>query len=315
MPRPADVAARASAAILSLTDEQLVAVMHSSRTVQKRVLPNCWETVKTAAPDLAAALDELHARESRDDLARFEALAAAHHKQLSKAVKGRAGKTTAGLVVTAVVLGLATATLGLAGVIGTTLIVAGSTLAAVLFLAGFIAGNRIAQRTGNWLFADPEAAASIVWDAGIDAAAANALTARTGQDGLTPDVLRALSSIWTGAGLDTAQFTPPPKPAPAPGMNPFVLMAAHQVFAGTVVQTARGEMIRFNCRCGRHWDSPVDAENELSEAAAHIREVMEEAAAIARDILDRARTTDYPLSTELRRLLEDLAAEAAPALR
>lgn len=209
MPRPADVAARTSAAVLSLTDEQIVAVMNSSRRIQKRVLSNCWETVKTAAPDLADTLDELHATEAHEDLSRFEALAKEHRKQLREAVKGRAGKLTASLVVSGAVLGLATAGLGMIGAIGFAAIVSGSVLAVGFLTGGYALGHRIARRSGNWLVADPGAAASIVWDAGIDAAAAAALQDRAGQDGLTPDVLSALSSVWTGAGLDTTQFTTP----------------------------------------------------------------------------------------------------------
>jgi hypothetical protein len=164
-----------------------------------------------------------------------------------------------------------------------------------VLVAAYIGGRRL-SRSGNWMLADPEAAATIVWDAGIDAAAATAL--RSGRDGLTPDVLRALSAVWTGAGLDANELTPPPKPAPAPGMNPFVLMASHKVYAGTVVETDKGEMFRFKCKCGQSWDSPVDSDNELAGPAAHIKDVMEEAAGIAQSILDRAAKRGYPLTHE-----------------
>jgi hypothetical protein len=311
MPRPADVAARTSAAIRSLTDEQIVAVMTSSQRIEKRVLPNCWGTVKKAAPDLAGALDELHSRELADDLPRFEAMAAEHEKQLSKAVNGRAGKITAILVIAAILFGIATITLGLTAVIGSPVVIAGAALSVGLFISGFVTGSRLAHRSGNWLLADPEAAASIVWDAGIDAAAATALKNRAGQDGLTPDVLRALSAVWAGAGLDTTLLTPPAKPAPSPGMNPFVLTAAHKIFPVTVVQTGSGEMFRFRCKCGQSWDSSVESENELAAAAAHIKDITEEAAVIARGILDRARGFNYPLTSELRGLLEAIIAEAA----
>lgn len=208
MPTPADVAATTSAAIRSLTDHQIVAIMHSSQETQRRVLPHCWDTVKTAAPDLALALDELHANEAPKDLARFEALAAGHEKQMAKAAKSRAGKTIAGLVIAAALLGALTAVLGLAGLVGIPFIVGASAVVAALLLGSYSAGNRLARRNGNWLVADPEAAASIVWDAGIDAAAATALKDRAGQDGLTPDVLRALSSVWTRAGLDPVTLAP-----------------------------------------------------------------------------------------------------------
>lgn len=208
LPTPADVAATASAAIRSLTDSQIVAIMHSSQQTQRRVLPNCWDTVKTAAPDLARALDTLHEDEVTKDLPRFEALAADHDKQMARATKSRTGKLAAGLVFAAALLGLLTAALGLTGAAGSPLIIAGSGLAAALLLGAYAAGRRLARRSGNWLVADPEAAASIVWDAGIDAAAATALKDRAGQDGLTPDILRALSSVWTRAGLDPDTLTP-----------------------------------------------------------------------------------------------------------
>lgn len=205
---PADVAATASAAIRSLTDSQIVAIMHSSQETQRRVLPNCWSTVKTAAPDLARALDTLHETEASKDLPRFEALAAEHDRQMSRATKGRTGKLAAGLVFTAALLGLLTAALGLAGAAGLPLIISGSALVAALLLGAYAAGRRLAHRNGNWLVADPEAAASIVWDAGIDAAASAMLSDRAGQDGLTPDVLGALSSVWTRAGLDPDALIP-----------------------------------------------------------------------------------------------------------
>lgn len=96
-------------------------------------------------------------------------------------------------------------------------------------------------------------------------------------------------------------------------MNPFGLMASHKVCAGTVVETDKGEMFRFKCKCGQSWDSPVDSDNELAGAAAHIKEVMEAARGIAQSILDKAAKLDYPLTSELRVLLEQLAVEAAPA--
>lgn len=208
MPTPADVAAATYAAIRSLTDNQIAAIMHSSQVTQRRVLPNCWDTVKTAAPDLALALDELHATGVPKDLPRFQALAADHEQQMGDAVKSRAGKGTASLVVTGLLLGVLTAVIGLAGIAGTLIVAGGALLSAAMLLGGYAVGSRIAHRSGNWLLADPEAAASIVWDAGIDAAAATALLYRTGQDGLTSDVLCALSSVWIRAGLDTRALIP-----------------------------------------------------------------------------------------------------------
>lgn len=310
MPRPADIAARTSATIRSLTDEQLVAVMSSSQRQKRRALPDCWDTVKTAAPDLASTLDDLHAREITDDLPRFQALAAAHEKQLNRAVAGRDGKLTALTVLAAFVVGIATAILGLTGVISTPVIIAGGVVSAGFMIWGYIIGRRLARDSGNWLFADPEAAAAIVWDAGIDAAAATALRGRSGNSGLTPAIIGSLSAVWTGAGLDTALLTPPQKPEPAPAMNPFLLMAAHTVYAGRVVETDAGEMFRFTCKCGQSWDSPADAEDdELAGPAAHIKDITDEAAAIAQGILDRADKLEYPLTDDLRGLLEQLADE------
>lgn len=206
-PAPADVAATASAAIRSLNDTQIVAIMHSSRQTQRRVLPNCWDTVKTAAPDLAHVLDTLHENEVPKDLPRFEALAATHDRQMARATKSRTGKVAAGLVFAAALLSLLTLVLGLIGAAGLPLIIVGSGLVAALLLGAYAAGRRLVHN-GNWLVADPEATASIVWDAGIDAAAAAMLSNRAGQDGLTPDVLRALSSVWTRAGLDPGTLIP-----------------------------------------------------------------------------------------------------------
>lgn len=212
---PADVAARTSAAIRSLTDEQLAAVMISSRKIQKRVLPACWSAVKTAAPELAVALDELHARETEADLTRFEALAADHEKQIARAVKGSTGQATAALIIASFIFAAITGATFLAGLISVPFLIAGAGLSAGLLVAGYLVGRRLHLQSGNWMFADPFLAAWTVWDAGIDAAAATALSGRSGRDGLTPDVLRALSAIWTGAGLDASELTLPPKQAPA----------------------------------------------------------------------------------------------------
>jgi hypothetical protein len=315
MPRPADIAARTSATIRSLTDDQLAAVMTSSQRQGKRALPDCWATVKTAAPELASTLDDLHAREIAEDLPRFEALASQHEKQLNRAVKGRDGQLTALSVLAAFVVGIATAILGLTGVISAPFLIAGATVSVGLLAWAYIKGRRLARESGNWLFANPEAAAAIVWDAGIDAAAATALRSRAGTSGLTSDVLASLSAVWTDAGLDTALLAPPEKPAPAPAKNPFLLMDAHEVYAGRVVETAGGEMFRFTCKCGQGWDSPADAEDgELVGPAAHIKDIMDESATIAQNILDRADKLEYPLTDELRGLLEQLAQTDAPAI-
>lgn len=205
-PMPTGIVARTSESIRSLNDEQLGAVITASRKVQKRVLPQCWATVSKVAPDLASALDDLHARGITEDLPRFQALAAEHERQLNAAVKGRTGKLTAMLVFAAAVLGLTTVALGVTGAITLPLILTGTALTAVLFGGAYTAGGRLARQSTLWMFADPEAAAATVWDAGIDAAAAAALAGSAGQDGLTPDVLQALSGVWTGAGLAAEQL-------------------------------------------------------------------------------------------------------------
>jgi len=204
MPAPADIAAHAATTIRSLTDEQLLAIMSSSQNVQKRVLGHCWATVCTAAPELAGTLDDLHSTETAKDLPRFEALAAAHDEQISQVVKGPKGKLTAALIIGAFIVAAVTGLAVLAGFSSVPVLVSGAALAAGMLVAGYVTGHRLSQRSVNWMFADPGLAASIVWDAGIDAAAAAALSSRAGTDGLTPDVLRALSIVWTGAGLDTA---------------------------------------------------------------------------------------------------------------
>lgn len=205
MPMPADVASRASAAIRSLTDEQLASVVTASRRRRKRALPACWSEVQKAAPELADTLDDLHAREITDDLPRFEALAAEHEKQLGMAVRGPAGKLTALSAIAAPLLGVTTTIFSLTGAINLASAIIGASLTIVLLAASYTGGRRLARRTGRWMFADPEAAAAIVWDAGIDAAAATALSgSSTPADGVTPDALRTLSAVWTGAGLDTS---------------------------------------------------------------------------------------------------------------
>ncbi|HEY8699577.1 MAG TPA: hypothetical protein VIM08_01240 [Arthrobacter sp.] len=214
-PMPSDVAARTGAAIRSLTTAQLADLVASSQRIQKRVLPLCWDVVKTADPALAETLDDLHATSVREDLPRFEALAAQHVQAISRAVKEPAGRATAGLIIGALIIGTLTL---LAVLSGTTspAVPAWGFLAAGMLVAGFVTGRRVAARNGNWMFADPGLAACTVWDAGIDAAAATALASRAGTAGLTPDVLRALTTVWTGAGLDTALLVPLPAVATEP---------------------------------------------------------------------------------------------------
>lgn len=138
--------------------------------------------------------------------------------------------------------------------------------------------------------------------------AAAALAGRAGTDGLTREVLQTLSAVWPGAGLESDQFS-----APIPATNPFMLLSAHKVHAGTVAETDSGEMFRFTCKCGLSWDSPAEGDDELAEPAAHIKGVMEEAGGMAQIILDDATRQSYPLTSELRELLEPMAAEAQHA--
>lgn len=208
VPLPAEVATRAVLAIRSLTDEQLAAVMASSRKIKKRrrALPICWSTVTVAAPELARAMDDLHASEISNDLPRFEALAENHENRLARAMKGRTGKLTALSVLAAFIAGIAAAVLGIAEVISLPATVFGGVLSAGLFASAYIGGRRLARQGGSWMFADPKAAAAIVWDAGIDATTAAALAGRAGSDGLTPKVLQTLCAVWKGAGLEPGRL-------------------------------------------------------------------------------------------------------------
>lgn len=225
MPRPADVVAQAAVAIKSLTDEQIVAVTLSARRANRKKLARCWEVVELNAPDLAAALDDLHAREIDESLPRFEALAAEHSKQHALAVTGRAGKATALLAIAALVTGTTTAILALTSVTGDALTVAGGIMTAGLLLAAYIGGQRLAQ-SGQWMLADPESSVAIVWDAGIDAAAVAALSGRVGEDGLTREVLDRLSAAWSGAGLEQIQLAPQRRTSAGEVQRPAALRAA-----------------------------------------------------------------------------------------
>jgi len=207
-PMPSDVAARTGEAIRSLTTRQLADLMSSSELLQKRVLPVCWDTVKTADPALAKALDDLHATASEEDLPRFEALATEHEETMARAVKTPTGRATAGLIICSLLLGATTLMSALAGAPEPNIITV-SLISAAMLISGFITGRRIAHRNGNWMFSDAGLAAFSIWDAGIDAAAATALAPRAGTAGLTPDILRALTAVWIGAGLSTDLLVPP----------------------------------------------------------------------------------------------------------
>ncbi|MET4144090.1 hypothetical protein [Arthrobacter sp. UYCo732] len=225
MPGAADIAARTATAIRSLNDGQIAAILTSSRRVARRRsrLPEGWATLTKAAPELANTMDDLHAREIINDLPRFEALAKAHAKQLDGAVTTRTGKLTALSVLAAAVLGVITTILGLTGVIHHPLTVAGAGLTGGLLVAAYIGGHLLSRQDESWMFADPEAAAAIVWDAGIDAAAAAALTGRSGSDGITRELLLTLGAVWAGAGLGTEHLNATPTTT-----SPVALLTARQ---------------------------------------------------------------------------------------
>ncbi|ACL42428.1 hypothetical protein Achl_4477 (plasmid) [Pseudarthrobacter chlorophenolicus A6] len=213
MTSPADIAAHTSAAVRSLTDEQLTAVMVSARKVRKRRLnlPGRWSKVREASPDLADALDDLHSEQATNDLPRFEALAARSEVQRAREIHGPIGQLTALAVLGASLSGLLTAILGLTQVITLAVIIGGATVTVGLLAAAYVGGLRLAKNSATWMFVDPEAAAAIVWDAGIDAAAAVALQDASG---LTTEDLSALRAVWVGAGLDTSGLTSPGVPTP-----------------------------------------------------------------------------------------------------
>lgn len=204
MPATAELTARVISVVRSLSDEQLAALMASSRRVRVRRRRRRWGVVNAAAPELAEALDRLHAEEASADMPRFQALAARHQKLLADDVKGRAGKAIAATVIGALLIAAATGAAFLGGLASTLYLVAGALLSGAMIVAGYMTGRQIAHQGGHWMFADPGSAAAIVWDAGIDAAAGVALKARTGEDGITPNVVRALTAPWAKAGLDTA---------------------------------------------------------------------------------------------------------------
>lgn len=230
-PMPSEVAAHTAATIRSLTASQLADLMASSQKLQKRILPVCWDAVRTADPALADTLDALHASDTETDMPRFEALKSQHEASLDTAVKTPAGKATAGLIVGSLLVAAITIMAVFAGG-PVSAIIAWALVSAGMLTAGILTGVRLARRSGNWMFSDPGLAASTVWDAGVDAAAAVALMHRSGTAGLTPDVLRALTSVWSGAGLPLTLLTVPAPVIAAP------VVVAPAVAAKPVVKRA-----------------------------------------------------------------------------
>jgi hypothetical protein len=219
---PARVPVRTAAAVKELTTEQLHAILDASTRRSSRVLPVLWDTVRTADPKLSATLDELHADESEADLPRFIELSRLHQQNLSAATKSGTGKLIAARVVGAGLLAVGAILAGLAGIIVPGLAASAVVLSAFLYVGAFRAGRRMVDSLPTSVFANPHAAASIVWDAAVDASAAVVLEPRAGEAGLTPDVMKALAITWTSAGLSLDLLRQPPAPkatarkAPAP---------------------------------------------------------------------------------------------------
>lgn len=202
---------RTIAAIRTLTDAEVTALVASSRAARKTSAPGAsWPAVQAADPGLAARLDELHAAGVEADMPRFDALAADHERALANAVKGATGKTITALVWAGLLAAAAAiSTFGqfLAGHGGPEIAIAMAVCAAVPTAVVVIMGRILGRRHGNWLLSDASIAAGAVWDAGIDAAAAEALKGAAAPDGITPAVLEDLSSVWTGAGLDPSRLS------------------------------------------------------------------------------------------------------------
>jgi hypothetical protein len=205
---PSRVATRTATAVKNLTTEQLHAILVASTKRSGRVFPVIWNTVRVAAPDLVEALDSLHAEKALADLPRFEALQRLHEKNVDAAVKTRAGRIIAARVIGAAILAPLAILTALMGVVSAGIAVSGVVIAAYMAFKAFQAGRKLTDQLPTALFANAELAASIVWDTAVDAAAAVALRHRAGEAGLTPDVLKALSSTWTNAGLSLDALIP-----------------------------------------------------------------------------------------------------------
>ncbi len=205
---PSRVATRTATAVKNLTTEQLHAILVASTKRSARVFPVLWDTVRVADPDLVEALDNLHAVKAPADLPRFEALQELHQENVAAAAKTRAGRLIAAQAVGAGILAPLAIFAAIIGMISTGIAVSGVVIAAYLLLRAYQSGRKLADRLPTRLFANAELAASLVWDTAVDAAAAAALRHRVGEAGLTPDVLNALSSTWTNAGLSLDSLIP-----------------------------------------------------------------------------------------------------------
>lgn len=206
--QPARVAVRTAAAVRKLNAEQMLAIMEAAGRREGRVLPVLWETVRVADPALVHTLDEMHARNAAADLPRFDALRDLHTANIATAASGPAGRRLAALAVGALLLIPGSIVAAMIGMIGTGTMAAGLAAALLLGVLAYRSGRRIAHSIPTRVFADPEHAASVIWDTATDAAASAALRYREGEAGLTPDVLDALASTWTNAGLSLDLLVP-----------------------------------------------------------------------------------------------------------
>lgn len=205
---PSRVATRTATAVKNLTTAQIHAILVASTKRSARVLPMLWDTVRAADPALVDALDTLHADKAPADLPRFEALQQLHQENIAAAAKTRAGRLIAARAVGGGVLAVLSVIAAIVGMVSSGIAISGVVIAAYLVFRAYQSGKKLADQLPTRLFANAELAASLVWDTAVDAAAAAALRHRAGEAGLTPDVLGALSSTWTNAGLSMEALVP-----------------------------------------------------------------------------------------------------------
>lgn len=201
MALPSSIAARTAEAVKNLSTDQLHSILIASSQRSGRVLPVLWETARAADPVLVQTLDDLHDKEAPADTPRFEALRELHEKNLGAAVKTRTGRMIAVQAVTGIALVPASVIAAIVGALSFGIAVSGVVVGTYLLVRAFQSARKLTNEIPTRMFGDPGLAVSLVWDAAVDAAASAALRHREGEAGLTPDVLRALSFTWTGAGL------------------------------------------------------------------------------------------------------------------
>ncbi|QOD05854.1 hypothetical protein [Pseudarthrobacter sp. BIM B-2242] len=208
MALPTRIADRTAAAVKNLSTDQLHDILIASTQRSGRVLPVLWETVRAADPVLVQTLDDLHEKEAPVDMPRFEALRELHERNLNAAVKTRAGRMAALQAVAGIVMAPASAIAAIAGALSFNIAVSGVVIGAYLLFRAFQAARKLTDEIPTRMFGDAGLAASLVWDTAVDAAASAALRHREGEEGLTSDLLDALSSTWTGAGLPLDLLVP-----------------------------------------------------------------------------------------------------------